>query len=76
MEPLHLLPSVTGSTAPHRKPADLPVPVMKLPTPPKRAVPRVEVHKNARAAPKTKCAYGMIGAVKDVRDGVPHEYTG
>ena len=76
MEPLHLLPAVTGSSAPRRKEANLPVPVMALPTIPKRPVPRVSVMKNARSAPKTKMCYGMIAPVKDVRDGVPHEYTG
>lgn len=76
MEPLHLLPPVSGSSTPHRKETNLPVPVMKLPAPPVRPVPRVDVTKNARHAPKTKMAYGMIGAEKAVRDGVPHEYTG
>lgn len=76
MEPLHLLPAVSGSSGPRRKETNLPVPVMKLPAPPKRPIPRVDVMKNARSAPKTKMPYGMIGPVKDVRDGVPHEYTG
>lgn len=76
MEPLHLLPPVTGSSAPRRKESNLSVPVLPLPTPPRRIIPPVDVMKNARSAPKTKMAYGMIAAVKDVRDGVPADYKG
>lgn len=75
MEPLHLLPPVTGTTTPYVKHKDLPVPVIPLPKPPKRMVPGVPV-KPAGKAPKTKMAYGMIAPVKEVRSHVPHEYTG
>lgn len=75
MEPIHLLPSVTGSTAPPARHHNLPVPVQKLAPIPSRPVPPVKVHKSG-PAPKTKPCYGMEIPIRAGVYAAPAQYLG
>jgi hypothetical protein len=54
------------------RPIDLPnVPVIRMPTPPTRPMPKVQVEKCKEPAPKTKPSYGMALPYMKGVSGVP-----
>ena len=70
------LPAVDPSKAPMR-PVHLPnVPVVRLPVPPTRPMPKVQVEKCHEAAPKTKPSYGMTLPIMKGISGVPLMFRG
>lgn len=76
MDPIHLLPKVTGATAPHARTVNLPVPVHKVAPIPHLPIPPVKVQKTHTPAPKTKPCYGMEIPIRSGVYAAPVAYIG